>query len=226
MTIDKRNADRSDEDNGSLLDAEVVDMVALDAAQTRAALFDGDALRPSPSLKAVRVKAIDDADLARLIDDAPTAWPARQCLLLARTISDQALHDRIAASPLLKTLHLLDWHDLEDPARRQLSALHNDKKALKAARLALLKRILDPATPPFIAYRLWKNLTEHVNKRPDQELFAQAINLPTPYPDDYKLAMASDAHVISLLGGPSALLLDGPQHLAVLDNPLVWPHKR
>ncbi len=217
-------AGRADEHAKDLLDADVVDMVMLDAAQTRAALFDGDTLRPAPSLKAIRVKAIDDADLARLIDAAPTAWPALECLIFMHKIRAQEQLDRIAASPLLQTLRFFDWNDREDPARYTLGAVLQDKKAFKAARLALIARILDPATPPFIAYRLWRIVQEvQTHTKADRELIAKAIGLPAPYAADYKLLRDCDTHIIARLGGKRPLLTNGPTHADTLDNPLLWP---
>jgi hypothetical protein len=195
------------------LDREVVDLAKRDADATRQALLDGEALRPSARLKALRIRHIDDALLTQLIAEAPAAWPGLECLVLQRRVASREVLAAWATSPLLDTLKFLDWDDFDHPDMWPLHN-HSDKAANQAARMAQIALILSGAEPPFLAFRRWRHARSTLTRNPDRLAVARAIGISkadSPA-DTHALLELCEQRLIAYLGGKRKLLTWGPTY--------------
>jgi hypothetical protein len=208
------------------LDEEVVDLKKYDAAQTRAILFDGEGLRGSTRLKALRVAALKDADVAAIRDGAHEAWPNLECLVFMRSMKSKALYGKWRTSPLLDQLTFLDWSAFDDPPNQQMRDVRSAPDAQQLeARLAMLREALDEALHPFMAYRRWQVVKYGVTRQPDRVAVARALGMEGELSkDSYALMSACEARFIALRGGEQRMLLNGPTYAYSQGDTLQWPY--
>ncbi len=132
-----------------VLDAAVVDLADATAAQAEAILFEEGRLRPSARLEALRIGALSDEAAARLFEQAEGAWPALECLVLMRALSEAQVRALVACG-LLERLVAMDWQGSKYPPRVAAPAGASEMKR----RVALAEQAMDPELHPLFGYAL------------------------------------------------------------------------
>lgn len=218
-------ATREDE-HAYALDREVVDLRKHDAAQTHAILFDGDKLRASARLKALRVAAVSDEDVAAIRDHGHEAWPSLECLVWMRSMQDEALYAGWNESPLLDQLTFLTWHAFYDPPQQRIFRIHHlTHEAQRALMLEALSEALDDGLHPFMAYRRWMAIKDQgLRRQPDRVAVARALGMTWKLPGEASALMAAcEERFVALRGGKQRMLLNGPTYAYSQGDVLLWP---
>jgi hypothetical protein len=207
-----------------LLDADVVDLIALDPVALHEALCDGAQLRPSARLKALRLASPDDALLTLIAAQGAQAWPALEALIFQRTVTSEELVRSFSASALLDQLLFLSWPDHAHPDDHLFSRTSYDKDAAQVVRMAHLDAMLSGQLHPFFAFRLWCRIRRTLTRKPDRLAISRRLGVSVKLPDDFQFLEACEHQLIELLGR-RAVLNWGPPSACFpgYTQPLQWP---
>jgi hypothetical protein len=202
------------------LDQALLDLHGFDALHTEEVLFEGERLRPSPRLLALRVEDISPDALDRLIEQAPAAWPNLECLIINARIERAQTHELIERSSLLHTLRYLSWDERDAPAQETLNAASAREKTLRAACLELLERALDPDVPPMLAHRMFCAVRSWATRR---VAVCTALEDALGLSEHTRDMNALEAAFIAKRGGPAGMMLGVWEKPLYRNTPLVWP---
>lgn len=227
MWRDELSGARRDE-----LSKAVVDLAPFDREFTHDVLFDeaGD-LRTSTRMRALRISQITTAGICTIIEQGARAWPALECLVFVATPYtrgydlDIEMIDAWGLSDLIEQLTFLDWNsEFCHPWYYHYGRLDRRSDEATTWRLTYYTHIIDGSMHPFMAFRAWRSFRNKIDTKPQAVEFAKMLGI-TGYSKKSRFQLLDDidATLIELLGGRSALKLDGPTsaHLSI-SLPFEW----
>ena len=192
------------------------------------ALFDEQgALRPSETLRALRIPDLSDEDFEAVIARGHEAWPLLECLVFCARLPDFSRVRMLKRAPLLGQLDYVNWLGADQGAERRCRVSnYGDSEQAIAQCIEGVDSVLDGDTypHPVMAYHVWLGIRSALTHRSSATKVAKHLGIQS-----YSKLGIEDVRglcegvIVAALGGPQVVRQGRDRGEVNRDAPFEWP---